>query len=344
MVRQDARGLAQIERELAVIVARVEAYQKANAQRIERLHAQFKDSGLNFLGYLALRQGNLKNLQLRLAEFGLSSLGRCESYVINNLEQVLERISDSLAARRAPGKAIPARPIAGRSLAWQDAEKILHRHTRDLFGPKPAGRHVYIMATAPSRPEFSDAWVASVLRAGANLIRINCAHDAASDWDVMVAAVRRTSADLETPCRILFDLCGPKIRTASAAHKKLSVGDQFFLVGKVHKKKTDVACSLPEALQFAKEGHRVLFDDGKIEAVVIGKPKKARIKLEATRVPSPGTRLKAKKESIFPTATSERPRSRSKIFAILASPPSMPISSAFPSCRARKPSAKFARS
>lgn len=249
--------------------------------------------------YLALRQVNLKDLQLRLAHFGLSSLGRCESYVMDNIQQVLERISDFLMVRSMNPRNTEQDLHYTRTLTWHDAEKILHQHARDLFGPKPPGRHVYIMATAPLRAEFSDVWVRNILKAGANLIRINCAHDTKKDWEEMVAGIRRTAAGSGIPCRILIDLSGPKIRTATASHKKLSVGDHLRLVGKIPEKKKEIQCSLPEVLKFVKVGERVLFDDGKYEATVIGKsPRK--IDLEITRTPSARTKLKVEKGINFP--------------------------------------------
>lgn len=43
----------------------------------------------NLLCYLTFRKHNLENLQMRLAEQGLSSLGRLEGHVINGVELVL---------------------------------------------------------------------------------------------------------------------------------------------------------------------------------------------------------------------------------------------------------------
>jgi pyruvate kinase len=291
--------LTRLARELKSIKGSLESFQKLNAKLLSRLHPQFKEGGLNLMYYLALRQINLKDLQLRLAHFGLSSLGRCESYVMDNIQQVLERISDFLRIRSSGSKSTEIVSHYTRTLTWHDAEKIMHQHTRDLFGPKPPGRHVYIMATAPSRAEFSDAWVRNILKSGANLIRVNCAHDAKHDWDEMVKSIRRTAAELKTPCRIMMDLAGPKIRTVMLAPKELSVGDRLTLVGKAPEKKKQVQCTLPEVIKFVKTGERVLFDDGKFEAKVTGRSTK-KVDLEITRTPSPGAKLKSEKGINFP--------------------------------------------
>ena len=54
------------------------------------------------LCYLTLRKYNLENLQMRLAEEGLSSLGRLEGYVINGIEQVLKHFPIFLENRPSP--------------------------------------------------------------------------------------------------------------------------------------------------------------------------------------------------------------------------------------------------
>src|SRR5215831_7917535 len=49
-----------------------------------------KKSRDNLLSYLAFRKHNLETLQIRLAEQGLSSLGRLEGHVLNGIELVLK--------------------------------------------------------------------------------------------------------------------------------------------------------------------------------------------------------------------------------------------------------------
>ncbi len=293
------RELVRLARDLKSVQENMERFQRLNRRLLTGLHPQFKESGRNFLHYLALRRINLKNLQFRLADLGLSSLGRCESNVMTNMQQVAERVADSLRVRNM-GRNIPNKDSTGaKSLTLQEAENILHQHTRDVFGPKPSNRHVYIMATAPLLADFSNTWARKVLKAGANLIRVNCAHETRREWREIIGSIRKTAVELELPCRILMDLSGPKIRTATSAHKKLSVGDTIRLVGDVREKKKEVLCSLPEVLKFVKVGDRVLFDDGKIESKAVGK-KANKIDLKITRASSERTKLKSGKGINFP--------------------------------------------
>ena len=48
-----------------------------------------RDGAKNLLHYLALRRHDIRPLQEKLALFGLSSLGRCESRVLANLDAVM---------------------------------------------------------------------------------------------------------------------------------------------------------------------------------------------------------------------------------------------------------------
>ena len=70
------------------------------------------------------------------------------------------------------------------------AETALHDNTRALFGPHPADRHVHIMVTAPEAAEVTRAWADRVLRAGANILRINAAHESPAEWQRIVEIVR----------------------------------------------------------------------------------------------------------------------------------------------------------
>jgi pyruvate kinase len=307
IVEKKSKELSTIAEELKLIKEKLKKFRKTNASLITRLHPQFKESGLNFLYYLALRQIDLKDLQLHLARFGLSSLGRCESYVMSNIQQVLARINDTLIiqgkitfTKTIKAKKVNSTETKIKPLTWSDAEKILHLHTQDLFGPKPKRRHVYIMATVPSMPQFSEDWVENILKAGANLLRINCAHDCKEDWEKMIACIRLTSEKLNIPCKIHMDLGGPKIRTGSPAYQKLSVGDTFSLVSKIEHKKKEILCTLPQVFKFVKVGERVLFDDGKIESKIISKSGTKKIQLEVIRVPAPLTKLKSEKGINFP--------------------------------------------
>jgi dienelactone hydrolase len=55
--------------------------------------------------YLALRRRDLRSLQLALMPLGLSSLGRCEPRVLENLDAVLQALAAITDNRTLPGRA-----------------------------------------------------------------------------------------------------------------------------------------------------------------------------------------------------------------------------------------------
>ena len=59
------------------------------------------------------------------------------------------------------------------------------------MGEAPTGRAVRIMVTMPS--EAGDSWelVRSLVEAGMDVMRVNCAHDSESAWGRMVAHMLR---------------------------------------------------------------------------------------------------------------------------------------------------------
>jgi len=162
-------------------------------------------SARNLLHYLALRHVDLRELQLELAEFGLSSLGRAESHVLSNLEAVRDVLAQ-LVGEPAAGEGLHA-------VSLREAGRLLERHTATLLGPAPKQREVRILVTLPSEAATDATLARQLLAEGANAVRINGAHDGPAAWEAMARHVRAASEASETPCRILFDLPGPKLRT-----------------------------------------------------------------------------------------------------------------------------------
>ena len=191
---------------------------------ISRAAKNRRASARNLVHYVALRQQDLRELQSRLSQRGLSSLGRSESCVMESVLQVSERTHESLALH---GNRSAARELSrlskqrGDALSWEQANRRLHRHTREILGPKPDGRHIYVMVTAPSAKEADRGWMRKMLTAGMNVLRINCAHEAEDEWLQMIRALRAARAQTGRRCRVLMDLAGPKIRTGpiGGAHR-----------------------------------------------------------------------------------------------------------------------------
>jgi pyruvate kinase len=185
------------------------------AQRLTPFRAyyprgHFSHSARNLAHYLALRQRDMRPLQDRLVQAGLSSLGHGESHVLTNLDRVIELLSYATAGGGEPPPALSGQPLADGSL-------LLRHRTTELFGPYPMTRPVYIMVTLPSEAAWDYELIRALLMEGMDCARINCAHDEPTAWQAMIGNIRRAEAETRRTCKILMDLAGHKIRTGPLA-------------------------------------------------------------------------------------------------------------------------------
>ena len=165
-----------------------EATAQFEAWRPHIRRAAFEPSALNLAYYLALRRRDLRELQLALMPLGLSSLGRCESHVVPNLDAVIAALG------RATGEADPRPyPTPAEFFAGQTA---LGAAAEELLGKPTPGRSVRIMATLPTEAGADPSYVRRLLAAGANVVRINCAHDDEETWRAMAANTRAAAKEL----------------------------------------------------------------------------------------------------------------------------------------------------
>ena len=179
-----------------------EAVQQASIAAVLPRH---RKSAVNLAHYLGLRKRDIHRLQLDLAAIGLSSLGRCEGHVHDTLLRLCAWLAGECGKAMAAG--------SDERLDWAKAEKILHANTQALFGPHPPDRHVYIMVTAPDAAEADVAWADGVLEGGADLLRINGAHESPAEWAAIAATFKSRAAALRKEGRVFVDLPGPKLRT-----------------------------------------------------------------------------------------------------------------------------------
>ena len=162
-------------------------------------------SAVNLVHYWAIRQVDLRDLQKRLAGFGLSSLGRSEGHVAATLRSV----SAAIGAMRGDGWTLDEQVIAD----VNQGAPLLERNATELLGPAPEDRAARIMVTLPPEAATDAELVRTFVDSGMRIARINCAHDDATAWKAMAANVR-TAADVAgRPCLVAMDLGGPKLRT-----------------------------------------------------------------------------------------------------------------------------------
>jgi pyruvate kinase len=156
-------------------------------------------SARNLVHYLALRRRDLRPLQNRLAAWGLSSLGRAEAHVLQNVQAVLDVLGhlDSCDESDPP----------------EHGQTLLRTQTDELLGPAPEGRDVRIMVTMPGDAARDFALVRDLVASGMDCMRVNCAHDGRDTWSGILRHLARANSETGRRCRALIDLAGPKLRT-----------------------------------------------------------------------------------------------------------------------------------
>ncbi|AXJ01941.1 pyruvate kinase [Cyclonatronum proteinivorum] len=206
-MRELLPALQEMVAEMQLVPDRFEA-------RLKRVHPENRESAVNLLQYLVLRQHDLRGIQRELAGLGLSSLGRAEAGVMESFRAVIRLINTALAA--ADGNAKPAEMPESDPAFLQPpcGSTRLTENTAHVLGPPQPHRNTRIMVTMPPEAAHDLALLTSLLESGMDVARINCAHDQPEDWLRMTQNLAETSRATGKNCRVMTDLAGPKIRTA----------------------------------------------------------------------------------------------------------------------------------
>lgn len=266
----------------------------------------FRPSAQNLASYLALRAHELRDLQLVLTRFGLSSLGRSESRVMATLDALLANLS-VLSTQSAAARA----PYPSEAEMFQGARTIEATATA-LFGAARNQRETRILVTLPTEAASSVSMMKGLLSAGVECVRINCAHDDPETWLGMLNSLRRAELELDSEqrTRVLMDLAGPKVRTLRPhkhAGRALFVGDKFWLTradatARKFQKKSEfpvIGCTLPQALEALAVAQRVFIDDGQLGAHVLETHDHGAL-LEIFLAPDEGKKIRSDKGLNFP--------------------------------------------
>ncbi|MFO1432016.1 MAG: pyruvate kinase [Candidatus Competibacteraceae bacterium] len=187
------------------------AAQELEHYKLYYADGRFNPSALNLAHYLALRRRDLRPLQDRLADVGLSSFGHGEANVLANLNRVIRLLQRAVGVNAREIEAVAGEATEGEAMQW------LTQRTDVLFGPRPEQRLVRIMVTLPSEAAWNYPLVQALLERGMDCARINCAHDDRATWKAMVDNVHRAATKLGRNCKILVDLAGHKVRTGPIA-------------------------------------------------------------------------------------------------------------------------------
>jgi pyruvate kinase len=257
--------------------------------QLSQVHTNHTAAGRNLAHYLAVRQHDVRDLQRALSALGLSSLGgmeRCVLSTLNAVEHALRCLSGVVPGHYPPA---PSDFLSG--------EAQLRRNTEALLGPAPKTWSTHVMVTLPL--DSSAELIEQLVRAGTNVLRINCSKGNREDWRTLIERARAAESRHGRSCRILCDLSGPNPRTLAFGREggkrrpiaRVSPGDRFLLV-----KDSDTAareresaglpvigCTLPSIVDDLRSGERVYYDDGKVAGNVVAiRPGVAEIEVVST--------------------------------------------------------------
>ena len=200
-----SRQLSQLRDDVDDLLSRLARAESLWSWWLSDVAPENRSSARNMVHYWALRQCDLRDLQARLAGYGLSSLGRSEAHVEATLRLVRAAISAMLGDSWQP----PAPTDA----SVEHGPELLRHRTQQLLGPEPADRVTRIMVTLPSSAAVDPTLARALVERGVNIARINCAHDDPQAWRSMAQHVRQASEATGRACLIAMDLAGPKLRT-----------------------------------------------------------------------------------------------------------------------------------
>ncbi|MGE0745684.1 MAG: pyruvate kinase [Rhodospirillales bacterium] len=287
------------------IVAEAEALRADWQADIAR--TAFAAGAANMAAYLAMRRHDLAPLQDELSYWGLSSLGRSESRVVASLDAVLATLAVMA------GRALPA-PIARPDpSAWHGGDAALREAKRALFGTDPGGPRTRIMVTLPAEAATDAALMPALIAAGADCVRINCAHDGPAAWSAMIANVRAAAAAAGRDCPVLMDLGGPKLRVDEVygdGAARLRLDDCFAITGGDAPPDgigmPAIACRAAGVVAALAPGDQLWYDDGKFGAVVESRVEWGAV-LRITAARDKGARLRREKGLGFPDLDVELP-------------------------------------
>src|SRR5690606_14693210 len=197
--------IAKIAEDVQQILEKVHRDEKAQQPLISQVNETYQKSATNLINYLSLRSVDLRKLQKKLGNLGMSRLARAEAHVEASLKTTLFYLNQLL------GEKYPF--PSGYTISIKASQKKLAQNTKSLFGTAPYHRRLRIMVTIPSNAVDDYDLVYQMIENGMDCARINCAHDSPEEWLKMVEHIRKASEALNKKVVITMDVGGPKIRT-----------------------------------------------------------------------------------------------------------------------------------
>lgn len=218
-----ANHLANLIEKLKAVRLHLLASEQWNASQLKLCHGTYLASAKNLIHYLALQCLGVQQLEESLSSLSLQNLESMNPHIlasINSIIQLLENLVPTMYSIRSnTGNMDRVDYVTAeqsenqREYTINTLTEIASSHASRLFGPSDDRKHAHIMVTIGREAISNETLLMDILKAGANIIRINCAHDDATVWSEIIRMAKHSSQMLEKPCRILMDLAGPKLRT-----------------------------------------------------------------------------------------------------------------------------------
>ncbi len=183
----------------------------------------------------------------------------------------------------------------------------LHTNTQALLGGEPGGAG-RIMVTLPTEAAQDPGFMLEIARRGADVVRINCAHDGPDTWAAMIGNTRKAGDAVGRRVPVLMDIAGPKFRIGQVKRQpgeRIVAGDRFRLVADAAAFSSDTTieavCEPPDVLDHLAIGTEVSFDDGKLGGIVEAcQPGNVMVRVERTQ--RKGFKMKPERGLTFPRA------------------------------------------
>lgn len=257
---------------------------------ISSLHETQQKSATNLIQYLALRNEDIRVLQDKLHQAGLSSLASSESHILKQVQSIREIL----------GATLKDKDIS--QIDYYGAQNTLNKFATELFGFKKDTSIPHIMVTLDTSFENNAQLIKSLMEAGMNVARINCAHGNEKNWRSLIEAVHNASDKSGRACKIYMDIAGPKMRVdlpgkgKDKGKLKVTIGQEILLVEsgeEIERNQEVISCFEHGVFTHLKDGERIIIDDGKIEGIVINKNGSNHLKI--TRISSKKPFIKKEK-------------------------------------------------
>ncbi len=169
----------------------------------------------------------------------------------------------------APTSFVPATGLTNGQAACGDLEvqTILDEHSMPQ-DPSLKARTKIVATVGPACGELEQ--LGQLVRAGANVFRLNMAHGEPEQQQVFVDRIRQLGEDLNEPIAILVDLAGPKFRLGELQGESMFCGrdETFFFVTSEPTQPNEFTTSYEPLVDELSVGDRVMLADGTVSMVV----------------------------------------------------------------------------